>query len=71
MLFRELKSPALMVLLFLFLILLMLLLLIYVNILNWNPKRIISSGTALDSARLQKELARILILVTVQLQRIV
>ena len=27
--------------------------------LNWNPKRIISSGTALDSARLQKELARI------------
>ena len=27
--------------------------------LNWNPKRIISTGTALDSARLQKELAHI------------
>ena len=27
--------------------------------LDWNPKRIISSGTALDSARLQKELAHI------------
>ena len=27
--------------------------------LDWNPKHIISSGTALDSARLQKELARI------------
>ncbi|MDU5198857.1 MAG: L-lactate dehydrogenase [Veillonella sp.] len=27
--------------------------------LEWNPKRIISTGTALDSARLQKELAHI------------
>ena len=39
--------------------------------LNWNPKRIISSGTALDSARLQKNWRAFLILVTVQLQRIV
>lgn len=30
--------------------------------LDWNPKRIISSGTALDSARLQKDLAHISIL---------